>query len=121
MSDSNEDRKDIELALDDLFSMEIICPSSHYKQILFSPSFFKIFMNVMSESEDISDEDIRKNLYFSILIYMNQHLKFPKSFTIALGNDLEKDFQGTECGRLMLRYINVLANIYFQHERDKKY
>ena len=121
MRDSKEDHREIELALDDLFSMEIISSSSYHEQILFSTSFSKILMNVMSDSKDTVDIDIRKYLYFSILIYMNQHLRLPKTFTIALGNDLENDFQGTECGKLMLRYINVLANIYSQHERDKKY
>ena len=121
MSDSSEDARDIEFALNDLLLMEIINSSSFNSEIVFSPSFSNIVTNIMSDSKDTVEVDIRKYLYFSILIYMNEHLKFPRAFTIALGNDLENNFNGTECGKLMLRYINVLANIYFQRTRNKKH
>lgn len=121
MSESSEDPRDIEFALNDLLLMEIINSSSFNNEIVFSPSFSNIVTNIMTGSKDTVEVDIRKYLYFSILIYMSEHLKFPRAFTIALGNDLEKNFNGTECGKLMLRYINVLANIYFQLTRNKKH
>ena len=31
-----------------------------------------------------------KFMYYSLLIYMNEYLKMPKSLTMAFGNDIEK-------------------------------
>ena len=80
MSDSSEDPRDIEFALNDLLLMEIINSSSFNSEIVFSPSFSNIVTNIMSDSKDTVEVDIRKYLYFSILIYMNEHLKFPEPF-----------------------------------------
>jgi len=65
-------------------------------------------MNLKSEK----NEDVMKSMYFSLLIYMNEYLKIPKSFTMAFGNDIEKHRESMECGDLISNYVTVLQNIF---------
>jgi hypothetical protein len=61
-------------------------------------------------------------LYYSLLIYMNEYLKLPKSLTMAFGNDLEKHREGMQCSELVSNYVTVLQNIFLEQrkEMDKK-
>jgi hypothetical protein len=91
------------------------------KAILSSP-FALIVSNVISSmnlKEDNNDE-MMKLMYFSLLIYMNEHLKLPKSLTMAFGNDLEKHRDEMESGELISNYVTVLHNIFSSVKKEMK-
>jgi hypothetical protein len=87
-----------------------------------SSSFAIIVSNVitsMNLKED-NNEDMMKLMYLSLLIYMNEHLKLPKSLTMAFGNDLEKHRDEMECGELISNYVTVLHNIFSSVKKEMK-
>ncbi|MFZ0893146.1 MAG: hypothetical protein WAZ77_01470 [Candidatus Nitrosopolaris sp.] len=87
-----------------------------------SSSFAIIVSNVitsMNLKED-NNEDMMKLMYLSLLIYMNEHLKLPKSLTMAFGNDLEKHRDEMECGELISDYVTVLHNIFSSVKKEMK-
>lgn len=121
-SDGRKDR-DVERmasAIEDLLYMEIIkfkdAPGLEggSDEAVLSPQFALVLSNVMSNMnlKPEKDEDVMKSVYFSLLIYMNEYLKIPKSFTMAFGNDIEKHRENTESGDLISNYVTVLQNIF---------
>lgn len=105
-------------AIEDLLYMEAIkftdVHDGESNKAVLSSSFAIIVSNVntsMNLKEDNS-EDMMQLMYFSLLIYMNEHLKLPKSLTMAFGNDLEKHRDEMECGELISNYVTVLHNIF---------
>jgi hypothetical protein len=107
-------------AIEDLLYMEVIrfkepegLQGVHDEAVL-SPQFALVVSNVMSNMNLKSEknEDVMKSMYFSLLIYMNEYLKIPKSFTMAFGNDIEKHRENMECGDLISSYVTVLQNIF---------
>jgi hypothetical protein len=113
-------------AIEDLLYMEAIKftdvhDRESHKAVL-SSSFAIIVSNVitsMNLKEDDSD-DMMQLMYFSLLIYMNEHLKLPKSLTMAFGNDLEKHRDEMECGELISNYVTVLHNIFSSVKKEMK-
>ncbi|HMH10665.1 MAG TPA: hypothetical protein VK553_08150 [Candidatus Nitrosopolaris rasttigaisensis] len=113
-------------AIEDLLYMEAIKftdvhDRESHKAVL-SSSFAIIVSNVigsMNLKEDNSD-DMMQLMYFSLLIYMNEHLKLPKSLTMAFGNDLEKHRDEMECGELISNYVTVLHNIFASVKKEMK-
>ena len=88
--------------------------------VLSSP-FALIVSNVISSMNlkvDNNDE-MMQLMYFSLLIYMNEHLKLPKSLTMAFGNDLEKHRDEMESGELISNYVTVLHNIFSSVKKEK--
>jgi hypothetical protein len=67
--------------------------------------------------EDAGSSDVMKLMYHSLLIYMNEHLKMPKSLMMAFGNDLEKNRDSMESGELVTTYVSVLTQIWEQSHR----
>ena len=58
-----------------------------------SPQFSLVVSNMMSSmkiDEGADSSDIMKLMYYSLLMYLGEYLKMPKSFMMALGNNLEK-------------------------------
>lgn len=105
-------------AIEDLLYMEAIKFKDGIDQqtnsAVFTSTFALIVSNVISSmnlKEDNSD-DMMQLMYFSLLIYMNEHLKLPKSLTMAFGNDLEKHRDDMESGELISNYVTVLHNIF---------
>jgi hypothetical protein len=45
---------------------------------------------------------------------MNEHLKLPKSLTVALGNDMEQNRQNMESGELVTTYVAILSEVWSQ-------
>ena len=123
-SSGSDGRKDHDVqrmaaAIEDLLYMEVI----QFKdarglqgsdEAILSPQFALVVSNVMSNMNLKSEknEDVMKSMYFSLLIYMNEYLKIPKSFTMAFGNDIEKHRESMECGDLISNYVTVLQNIF---------
>lgn len=63
------------------------------------------------ESAPSRDQTMRM-LYYSLLIYMAEQLKMPRSFMMALGNDMEKNRQTMESGELVTNYVSVLTELW---------
>lgn len=113
-------------AIEDLLYMEAIkftdVHDRESNKAVLSSSFAIIVSNVitsMNLKED-SNDDMMKLMYLSLLIYMNEHLKLPKSLTMAFGNDLEKHRDGMECGELISDYVTVLHNIFSSVKKEMK-
>jgi hypothetical protein len=87
-----------------------------------SPPFALIVSNVISSMNPKVDnnDEMMKMMYFSLLIYMNEHLKLPKSLTMAFGNDLEKHRDEMESGELISNYVTVLHNIFSSVKKEMK-
>jgi len=113
-------------AIEDLLYMEAIkftdVHDRESNKAVLSSSFALIVSNVitsMNLKEDNND-DMMKLMYLSLLIYMNEHLKLPKSLTMAFGNDLEKHRDEMECGELISNYVTVLHNIFSSVKKEMK-
>ena len=113
-------------AIEDLLYMEAIMFTDVHdresNKAVLSSSFAIIVSNVitsMNLKEDNND-DMMKLMYLSLLIYMNEHLKLPKSLTMAFGNDLEKHRDEMECGELISNYVTVLHNIFSSVKKEMK-
>ena len=124
-----EQKRDIEKmvsAIEDLLYMKAIkfedVPQSGERAIL-STQFSIIVSKIMTDNNQPKENDnkeIMKIMYYSLLIYMNEYLKLPKSLTMAFGNDLEKHREGMQCAELISNYITVLQNVFSDNKKDKK-
>jgi hypothetical protein len=105
-------------AIEDLLYMGAIRLGNSQDKALLSPQFSIVVSNMMSSmkiNENAGNSEIMKLMYYSLLIYMNEHLKMPKSFAMALGNDLEKNRNNMESGELVTTYVAVLTEIWTQN------
>jgi hypothetical protein len=121
MSEDHQRLEQTALAIEDLLYMGAIRLGDSQDRALLSPQFSLIASNVMSNMkipEDGSSEEIMKLMYFSLLIYMNEHLKVPKHLMMALGNDLEKNRNSMESGEIITTYVAVLSEIWSQNHRQ---
>jgi hypothetical protein len=125
---SEEQQQNIErmaAAIEDLLYMEAIkfSDADHQSEkAILSNQFSIIVSNVMTNMnlKEDDDNEIMKLMYYSLLIYMNEHLKLPKSLTMAFGNDLEKRREEMESGELISNYVAVLHNIFSKQRKDLK-
>lgn len=106
-------------AIEDLIYMEAIRFKDSNDQnsknnVALSTPFTLILSNVISSLHLKLDNegDVMRSMYFSLLIYMNEQLRMPKSLTMALGNDLEKYRDEMGCSELISNYVKVLHNIF---------
>jgi hypothetical protein len=108
-------------AIEDLLYMDVIKFNDSNGAVLSSP-FALIVSNVISSMNPKVDnnDEMMKMMYFSLLIYMNEHLKLPKSLTMAFGNDLEKHRDEMESGELISNYVTVLHNIFSSEKKEMK-
>jgi hypothetical protein len=131
MSSSEEQKQNIEKmasAIEDLLYMKVIEFSDTLKngekRAILSAQFSIIVANIMADrnlsSEESASSEIMKLMYYSLLIYMNESLKVPRSLTMAFGNDLEKHREGMQCAELISNYITVLQNVFSDNKKDKK-
>jgi hypothetical protein len=116
----SEDRPRVEQtasAIEDLLYMEAIRLGDSQDRAVMSPQFSLIVSNVMSSMKikDDTGDDVMKLMYYSLLIYMNEHLKMPRSLMMAIGNDLEKNRDSMETGGIVTTYVAVLAQIWAQN------
>jgi hypothetical protein len=119
----SEDRQRVEQtasAIEDLLYMEAIRLGDSQDRAVLSPQFSLIVSNVMSSMKikDDTGDDVMKLMYYSLLIYMNEHLKMPRSLMMAIGNDLEKNRDSMETGGIVTTYVAVLAQIWTQNRRQ---
>ena len=93
------------------------------EKAILSNQFSIIISNVMSNMKNFKEDDdneVMKLMYYSLLIYLNEHLKLPKSLTMAFGNDLEKRQEEMQSGELISNYIAVLHSIFSKQRKDMK-
>jgi hypothetical protein len=123
---SSEQKQGIEKmasAIEDLLYMKAIrfenTPHGNEKAIL-STQFSIIVSNIMSDMnpKENDNNEIMKLMYYSLLIYMSEYLKLPKSLTMAFGNDLEKHRDEMQCGELVSNYVTVLQNIFLEQRKE---
>jgi hypothetical protein len=129
MSSEEEQQQNIERmasAIEDLLYMGAIkfgdADQDSEKAIL-SNQFSIIVSNVMSNMKNFKEDDdneVMKLMYYSLLIYLNEHLKLPKSLTMAFGNDLEKQREEMQSGELISNYVAVLHSIFSKQRKDMK-
>ena len=112
-------------AIEDLLFMKAIKfldePQHSEKAILAIP-FSIIVSNLIADKnfKENDDNEIMKFMYYSLLIYMNEYLKMPKSLTMAFGNDIEKYREEMQCGELISNYVTVLQNIFLEQRKEIK-
>ncbi|HEX7207726.1 MAG TPA: hypothetical protein VF233_06045 [Nitrososphaeraceae archaeon] len=125
---SEEQQQNIERmasAIEDLLYMEAIKfgdADQESEKAILSNQFSIIVSNVMSNMNFKEDDEneVMKLMYYSLLIYLNEHLKLPKSLTMALGNDLEKRREEMQSGELISNYVAVLHSIFSKQRKDMK-
>jgi len=118
MSEEHQRLEQTASAIEDLLYIGAIRLGDNQEKALLSPQFSLVVSNMMTSmkiKENAGSSDIMKLMYYSLLIYMNEHLKMPKSFVIALGNDLEKNRDNMESGELVTTYVAVLTEIWAQN------
>lgn len=123
MSEDHQLLEQTAAAIEDLLYMGAIRLGDSQERALLSPQFSLIVSNVASSMKIVEDggsEEIMKLMYFSLLIYMNEHLKVPKHLMMALGNDLEKNRDGMESGQIVTKYVAVLSEIWSQNRRQSE-
>ena len=126
---SEEQQQNIERmasAIEDLLYMEAIKfgdADQESEKAILSNQFSIIVSNVMSNMKNFKEDDdneVMKLMYYSLLIYLNEHLKLPKSLTMAFGNDLEKRREEMQSGELISNYVAVLHSIFSKQSKDMK-
>lgn len=125
---SEEQQQNIERmasAIEDLLYMEAIKfgdADQESEKAILSNQFSIIVSNVMSNMNFKEDDDneVMNLMYYSLLIYLNEHLKLPKSLTMAFGNDLEKRREEMQSGELISNYVAVLHSIFSKQRKDMK-
>ena len=109
-------------AIEDLLYMGAIRLVDKEDRALLSPQFSLVVSNMMPSmkiGEGADSSEIMKLMYYSLLIYIGEYLKVPKSFMMALGNDLEKNRDSMESGELITTYVTVLTEIWV-HNRHRQ-
>jgi hypothetical protein len=109
-------------AIEDMLYMGAIRLGDKQDKALLSPQFSLVASNVMASMKinaDGGNEEVMKLMYYSLLIYMNEYLKVPKSLMMALGNDLEKNRNSMETGGLITTYVAVLTEVWSQNRKQQ--
>jgi len=110
-------------AIEDLLYMGAIRLVDKEDRALLSPQFHLVVSNMMSRmkiDEGADSRDIMKLMYYSLVIYIGEYLKMPKSFMMALGNDLEKNRDSMESGALITTYVTVLTEIWIHNRQQQQ-
>ncbi len=114
MSDS-ERIEEMATAIEDLLYMGAIRLEG--EKATASPQFSHVAANIM-ESMNLKAtgrDEVMKIMYYSLLIYMNENLRLPKSLTMALGNDMENNRESMESGNIINTYVTILSEIWLQN------
>ncbi|HEX2107442.1 MAG TPA: hypothetical protein VHF28_06900 [Nitrososphaera sp.] len=122
MSEDHQRLEQTASAIEDLISMGAIRLVEGEDRALLSPQLSLVVSNMLSSmkiDESADNNEIMKLMYYSLLIYMGEYLKIPKSFMMALGNDLEKNRDSMESGAIVTNYVTVLSEIW-RHNRQQQ-
>jgi len=121
--DHNQRLEQTASAIEDLLQMGAIrFQTEKAENALLSSQFSQVVSNVMSDmtiKADDSDQ-VMKLMYYSLLIYMNEYMKMPKTLMMAFGNDLEKNRESMESGELVTRYASILTELWTRNMQERK-
>jgi hypothetical protein len=124
MSEDHQRVEQTVSAIEDLLYMGVIrLVDKEEDRAFLSPQFSLVVSNMMSSmkiDENAGSSEIMKLMYYSLLIYMGEYLKVPKSLMMALGNDMEKNRDSMESGQLITTYVAVLTEIWTQNRRQQQ-
>jgi hypothetical protein len=123
MSEDHQRVEQTVSAIEDLLYMGAIRFVDKEDKAFLSPQFSLVMSNMMSSmkiDENAGSSEMMKLMYYSLLIYMGEYLKVPKSLMIALGNDMEKNRDSMESGELVTRYVTVLTEIWTQNRKQQQ-
>jgi hypothetical protein len=124
MSEDHQRVEQTVSAIEDLLYMGVIrLVDKEEDRAFLSPQFSLVVSNMMSSmkiDENAGSSEIMKLMYYSLLIYMGEYLKVPKSLMMALGNDMEKNRDSMESGQLITTYVAVLTEIWTQNRRQQR-
>lgn len=123
MSEDHQRVEQTVSAIEDLLYMGAIRLVDKEDRALLSPQFSLVVSNMMSSmkvEENAGSSEIMKLMYYSLLIYMGEYLKVPKSLMMALGNDMEKNRESMESGQLVTTYVAVLTEIWTQNRKQQR-
>jgi hypothetical protein len=123
MSEDHQRVEQTVSAIEDLLYMGAIRLVDKEDRALLSPQFSLVVSNMMSSmkvDENAGSSEIMKLMYYSLLIYMGEYLKVPKSLMMALGNDMEKNRESMESGQLVTTYVAVLTEIWTQNRKQQR-
>jgi hypothetical protein len=123
MSEDHERLEQTASAIEDLLYMGAIRLVDKEDHALLSPQLSLVVSNMMSSmkiDEGADNNEIMKLMYYSLLIYMGEYLKMPKSFMMALGNDLEKNRDNMKSGALVTNYVAVLTEIWLHNRQQQQ-
>jgi hypothetical protein len=103
-------------------AIKIVDTTQQSEKAILSTQFSIIVSKIMSDKnlKENDNNEIMKLMYYSLLIYMNEYLKMPKTLTMAFGNDLEKHREEMQCSELISNYVTVLQNIFLQQRNEMK-
>lgn len=121
--DQNQRLEQTASAIEDLIQMGAIrLQNEKADNALLSPQFSQVVSNVMSDMSIKADDSdqVMKLMYYSLLIYMNEYLKMPKTLMMAFGNDLEKNRETMESGDLVTRYASILTELWTRNMQERK-
>lgn len=109
-------------AIEDLLSMGILqLEGKKDGGAQLTPQFLLVVSNMMSEMKidpSPSKDQIMKMMYYSLLIFMSEQLKVPRSLMMALGNDMERNRENMESGELVTTYVSILAELWTRGTKD---
>jgi hypothetical protein len=124
MSEDHQRVEQTVSAIEDLLYMGAIrLVDKEEDRAFLSPQFSLVVSNMMSSmeiGENAGSSEIMKLMYYSLLIYMGEYLKVPKSLMMALGNDMEKNRDSMESGELITTYVAVLTEIWTQNRKQQQ-
>ncbi len=123
MSDEHHQRvEQTASAIEDLLQMGLIMlDENNAEKALLSPQFSQVLSNVRPDikvEKGSENDQVMKMMYYSLLIYMNENLRMPRSLMMALGNDLETNRDNMESGELITRYVSILAELWTRNLAD---
>lgn len=116
-SDHEETVESVAESIEDLLRMEIIkFDDSNFighEKVILTVKFSFILSKMIADPNFVKDDQqsLLKALYYSLLIYLDDELKLPRRFTMALANDIEKFQDASQLSKIVKRYVMVLYNI----------
>ncbi|HKU50398.1 MAG TPA: hypothetical protein VJP79_10630 [Nitrososphaera sp.] len=103
-------------AIEDLLQMGVIkLEEKKDSKALLSPQFSRVTTNIMEDMKigpASTTDQIMKMMYYSLMVFMTEQLRVPRSLMMALGNDMEKNRENMESGALVTTYVAVLTELW---------
>ena len=113
MEDSRDHLEEIASAVEDLIYMGVISIDQDSRGRI-SPRMSEIIANLRGDVQlqpGMGTDRTMNLMYYALLIFINEELRMPKAFTMALGSDLEEHRDDMQTGALVSTYVRILAEV----------